>query len=116
MHTCPRRAVRLKGRQCGTYHTARLWRSAPCDRAFRPRERSWERLASAGTARQHPEERLDVRVGPGVTVAVEVRSMPPAGCTAVPAQAREEALDIRIGAHVPIPVEVGCPAGRQRGR
>src|SRR5438477_12088213 len=59
---------------------------------------------SARPASQHSEEALDVRVGCGVSVPVEVRA--PAGRAAVPGQAGEEGFDVRVGGGVAVVVEV----------
>src|SRR5262245_27436813 len=63
-------------------------------------------VGSTGSPGQDPEERLDVRVGPRVPVAVEVGAAGARRRRAVASQAREKALNIRVGAHVPVAVEV----------
>src|SRR5262245_29575009 len=75
------------------------------------RGRGRRERSSAVPASEHTEERLDVRVGRRVAVAVEVgRAARPA---AVPGHTREERFDVRVGGRVTVVVEVGAAA---RGR
>src|SRR5438045_4088660 len=69
---------------------------------------------SAGAAGQDPEERLDVGVGGGVTVAVEVGLA--AGGAAVAGEAGEEGFDVEVGAGVAVVVEVGRARQGEGGR
>src|SRR4051794_22671044 len=68
---------------------------------------------SARAAPAHGEESLDVRVGAGLAVAVEVRAG--AGRAAGAPDACEEGLDVGVCGVVAVAVEVGGPAGGAAG-
>src|SRR5436189_43671 len=67
----------------------------------------------AGSPAQDAEERLDIRVGPEVPVAVEVGAI--TGGAARAPQAGEEGLDVGVGPEVAIVVEVRRAAGGGHG-
>ncbi len=52
------------------------------------------RFTSAGCAAQDPEERLDIRVSPDISIAIKVRAGRARGGRAVPREAGEEGLDV----------------------
>ena len=62
---------------------------------------------SAVAARQHPEERCNIRVRRLVAVTVKVGRA--AGLAAVPRDAREERVDVGVGRGVAIAVKAGAP-------
>src|SRR3954471_5189473 len=64
---------------------------------------------SASPAAQHPEERLDVRVGPHISIAVEVGGAGARGWRARARDAGEKSLDVTVGADVPIAVVIRAP-------
>src|SRR5258708_2215256 len=68
--------------------------------------------SSAGTARQHAKEGLDVRVGGDIPVAVEVRRV--AGRAAVPGEAGEEGLDVRVRVGITVVIEVVAAVAADR--
>src|SRR5262249_38107938 len=56
---------------------------------------------------QHPEERLDIGIGPHISIPVEVGVAGAWGLWACPGDAPEECLDGGGGADVGVAVEVG---------